>query len=417
MEPDGLRIAILTWDTPPMPSGLGRAAFEIAAALKGRGCDVTLIDASRPMGEAASMDGVAIRGCAVPPGAWRHVRRRAGIGHLVAPLFFRRALLDAHRERPFDVVEATNWYAPAALVGSIAPLVVRNSTPAIDAWSARAGLRDRADLRFAHRLEGRTARRAAALISNTAGHARLIERLYDLPARADHTIVPLALDPLTIAAGLAAPWFPLGPADGSPGEPPHLLFVGRAERRKGFEEALAAHVEVAGRRAAAGRRPPVLDIVGVEREQVDRRLRDVDPALAGTIVVHERIADAALHDLYGRAALVLAPSRYESFGLVYREAAAFGRPLVACAEDPAAREFVAGTGCGLLAETCAAAPIARAIARLLDDADCAERCRAAGLRAAATLSRAALAEATLAVHRRAVASQPAKGRSSAASSP
>ena len=369
-----------------MPSGLGRAAFEIASALRDAGRDVTLIDASRPFGDVTRIEDVGVVGAAPPSaGPWHRLRGVAGAGHLVAPLFFRRALAAEHARRPFDVAEATNWYAPAAFVRGL-PLVVRNSTPAIDAFSDAMSLRDRADLRFAHRLEARTARRADALISNTGSHAALIERLYDLPPSAEHAVVSLALAPETLRAGRAAGRPPEGP--------PRLLFVGRAERRKGFAETLTAHAALVQRWRADGREPPALDLVGVDVGQVDR---------ADGVVVHEKVDDDVLYALYAGATLVLAPSRYESFGLVYREAAAFGRPLVACAEDPAASEFVTETGCGVLAERCDAASIAAATVRVLDDPDLRERCGKNGLEAAARLSREALARETLTVYRRAAA--------------
>lgn len=414
-----LRVAILSWNTPPVPTGLGRAAFEIAGALAQAGSDVTLFDASRPSGEVATLDGIAVRGAAAPEGGrWARVRRLGGVGHLVAPLFFARALAAEHGRKPFDVVEATNWYAPAALLRRRGPrgrglrdlpLLVRNSTPAIDARTGREGWRDRLDLRFAHRLEARTARRADALISNTCSHAALIEDLYALPPHwrdtGRHRVVPLALDPLTVRAGREAS----APKD------LRLLFVGRAERRKGFAEALAAHLAVARERQAAGRPVPVLDIVGVGRAEVAAHMGDVDASLAATVATHERVEDAQLHALYAAATLVLAPSRYESFGLVYREAAAFGRPLLACREDPAAVEFVGETGCGLLAERCETGAVAATLRTLLDDAPLRERCRTAGLAAAAELSRERLARDTLAAYRHACA-QPASGRRSAATS-
>ena len=390
-----MNIAILTWDTPPRPSGLGRAAFEIASALRDRNARVTLIDASRPVGEAAEIEGLRIVGCAPPDaGVWATLRRRLGVGHLVAPRFFRAALMREHRAQAFDVVESTNWYAPAALLGRAAPpLVVRNSTPALDAWAAEASPRDRLDLRLAHRLERRTARGAAALVSNTRGHRDLIREVYGLSGDEDHAVIGLALDPRTVERGATA-----GPP---PTEPFRSLFVGRMERRKGFDEALAAYGLLVEALERDGRPAPVLDIAGVETHELAPRLARLPPAIARTVVAHGRVDDDVLHDLYAGATVVLAPSRYESYGLVYREAAAFGRPLIACAQDQAAREFVSETGCGVLAERCEARPLADALRALHDDPARRERLATRGRAAAAFLSRERLADETLAVYRRA----------------
>ena len=393
MSGAALRIAILTWDTPPRPSGLGRAAFEIAASLRDAGAGVTLVDASRPSGTAERIEAVGVIGCAPrETGLAPWLRRRAAIGHLVAPRAFAAAL---EGER-FDIVEATNWYAPAAaLPANGPPLVVRNSTPAIDAWPQARGLRDRLDLAFAHRLERRTARRAAALISNTRSHAALIERIYRPPPETLHAVIGLALDPATLARGERA-----GP---SRADPFRSLFVGRIEHRKGFAEALAGHLRFAQALHAAGRRLPAFDIAGVQAGELAPHLDDVPPEIAATVVAHGRVDDDELHDLYAAATVVLAPSRYESYGLVYREAAAFGRPLVACAEDPAATDFVRESRCGVLAERCAADAIAVRLRLLHDDAALREDCARRGRAAAAGLSRERLAAETLHVYEAALA--------------
>ena len=404
MPDKGLRVAILTWDTPPMPSGLGRAAFEIAAALRARGCDVTLFDASRPPGSSQRLLDIAVIGCAAPrQGPWAMLRRRAGLGHHVAPRFLARAFQAEHAQRPFDVAEATNWYAPALdLVNAPVPLVVRLSTPALDTLPGTIGLRDRLDLRHAHRLERACVRGADALISNTVGHKRAMERLYAIPPETRHRVIGLALDPATIAAGQAAAPPPEGP--------PRALFVGRRERRKGFDEAVAAHLLFAADRRAAGEAAPHLDIVGVESSDLAPVLCPADPALAATVTAHGRVADAQMHALMARATVVLAPSRYESYGLVYREAAAFGRPLVACAEDPAASEFVGQTGCGVLCERCEPEAIVVALRRLHGEPDLRRRARRAGLRAAGALSRERLADETLAVYAAARERRAPRGR-------
>ena len=382
-----MRVALLSWDFPPAPTGLGRAAAEIAAGLGEQGADVTVFAADRTGSEETGFGRVI--GCAPPtgsPGAW--LRRRAAIGHLVGPRAFLRAVRRAHAARPFDVVEATNWYAPAALLTrGPAPLVVRNSTPAIEGFPPLAGPRDRLDQRFAHRLEARTARRAAVLISNTAHHRERIDALYGIPPERPHHVIGLALASELIAEGAAAP-----PPD--PAGP--VVFIGRAERRKGFDEAVQGVVLANERRGRSGAAPIALSLVGLEPEDwrhAAARL-DLGPDAHAAIRCHGRADDREVRALLASASAVLAPSRYESYGIVYREAAAFGRPLVACAEDPSAREFLGAVPCGALAERCAAAPIADAIERALDQARL-PGFAAAGRAHAASLTRARLGEATL----------------------
>lgn len=89
---------------------------------------------------------------------------------------------------------------------------------------------------------------------------------------------------------------------GEPDEPPHVLFVGRLSPEKGVQELV---------QAAEGL---PLRIVG-----------------AGPLRVRSEgfVPPAELGPWYERAAVVAAPSRREGYGVVVREAMAWGRPVVA----------------------------------------------------------------------------------------
>ncbi|OQW46367.1 MAG: glycosyl transferase group 1 [Proteobacteria bacterium SG_bin6] len=106
-----------------------------------------------------------------------------------------------------------------------------------------------------------------------------------------------------------------------PGQPLRLLFVGFAWERKGgpllleIWKALRAHdplveLHIVGASPAAARGLP-----GV--------------VLHGRIDKSDRAAHARLSELYRRASFFVMPSREEAFGIVFCEAAAFGRPSVA----------------------------------------------------------------------------------------
>ncbi|SES24331.1 Glycosyltransferase involved in cell wall bisynthesis [Rhizobium sp. NFR03] len=395
-----MRTALIAWDYPPSPSGLSTAAREIAESLVAQGCDVTVFSGDRS-GTSMS-DGVRIVGCAIPErSGLGRLRTYAGIGHVAAPRRFRDALLSAHAAVPFDVVEATNWYAPAVLLGGRRdlPLVTRNSTPASWSRESRLSPRNRLDAWAADMLERRQANGSAALISNTAEHGRRIAELYGLDARRPHATIGLSLSQTVLTRA--------GEAEYPPAEEPfRLLFVGRAEARKGFHEFMDAIARVA-EEADAGLVPDFqVDLLGVPDSDLPEKL----PASARRRVhALGRQPDGVLFDLYEAAHIVAAPSRYESFGLVYQEAIAFGRPILASAEDPSAREFVGQTGAGLLASATEGRAIAERLRELLTSGTLREELRMKALRAAGTFTRATLGRQTLEVYQQAIAGHRGTG--------
>jgi glycosyltransferase involved in cell wall biosynthesis len=92
---------------------------------------------------------------------------------------------------------------------------------------------------------------------------------------------------------------------GEPDDPPHVLYVGRLSKEKGILEFVEATEGL----------PRV--VVG------DGPLRDRVPDAVGFVPPRELAA------YYERASVVVCPSRREGYGVVAREAMAYGRPVVA----------------------------------------------------------------------------------------
>ncbi|MCC0804991.1 glycosyltransferase family 4 protein [Methylobacterium sp. W2] len=390
-----MRTALLAWDYPPAPSGLSTAAREIAESLSALGITVTVFTLDRTgSGDHA---GVGVEGIGLPPASsLARLRLWGSAGHLAAPIAFRRAVLRAHARNPFDCIEATNWYGPAALLGGgdAPPLVTRNSTPAAFSREPAASLRDRLDGLAADRLERRQARASAGLISNTGEHAMRMTALYGLRPGRPHAVIGLSLPPEMLERARAAPY-----PEATDG-PVRLLFVGRAEPRKGFDLLLAA-AAILGAEGETGTLPAFeIALVGVSEADLPA---DCPAVARRRLRALGRIDAVALETAYGRAHAVLAPSRYESFGLVYQEALAHGRPVVACAEDASARAFIGGPGAGILAQEATGAALADAIRPLLLDSVLRLRLRDRALAASGAFDRARLGAETLALYERAIA--------------
>ena len=103
-----------------------------------------------------------------------------------------------------------------------------------------------------------------------------------------------------------------------------LLFVGRAEERKGLPVLLASF------QALVEHVPSRLTVVGADPEEISRRVSD--PDLMNHIDVLGKVSDSVLWRQLGEADLLCAPSLAgESFGMVLIEAMAAGTGVVASA--------------------------------------------------------------------------------------
>ncbi|MBK8988413.1 MAG: glycosyltransferase family 4 protein [Chloroflexi bacterium] len=107
--------------------------------------------------------------------------------------------------------------------------------------------------------------------------------------------------------------------------PLRILFVGNLIRRKGLHTLLAALTYL----------PPrswLLDIVGdptVDPTYVQRHVRPAIRQLnQGQITQHGAVSNWTLAALYNQSHVLVLPSEYEGFGIVYIEAMGFGLPVI-----------------------------------------------------------------------------------------
>ena len=150
---------------------------------------------------------------------------------------------------------------------------------------------------------------------------------------------------------------------GEPDDPPHVLFVGRLSPEKGIHEFLAA-------------------TEGLPRVIVGAGPVDVPEAVGF-------VPRAELGPYYERAAVVCAPSRREGYGVVAREAMAYGRPVVATRVGGLVDAIEDGVT-GVLVESDGLRP---ALERLLADAHLRSRLGDAARARSASISGEALAAA------------------------
>lgn len=221
-----------------------------------------------------------------------------------------------------QIVEAPLWDAEGFVFSLIKPipLVIRLETPLfkvaeIQQWPITK------DLRFANWMEGEAVRRADRAIAISKDIGSLIGRHHNI-LNEHIELCPLGIE-LPDENQLS-----VNPKDNNL----NILFVGRLEKRKGIETLFKAI-------------PVVLDklqdtqfyIVGKDTDLApdggsykQYLLKNLDKKYHGNVKFIGYVNDTELKNYYKNCDLFVAPSLYESFGLIFLEAMAWGKPVIGC---------------------------------------------------------------------------------------
>ncbi len=325
-----MRIGILTTFLkldPISDSGIGLLYRALADALVEQGHAVHVVHpTTQPAVAAKAHRELAPKWtCDIVPAALpRVVRRMAASGSWQRQALFERfwaaaatsrALARACAAKDLEIIETHTFAAPALffLCRRRRPPVVSRVATTTSQMLRSSGEYSRA-IRLLAWAEIRATRTSDALLTHSEAHRDQICSLegYD-PRR--FGIVPLGIaDPGFVAGG------PAGPAL-------EFFFVGRFTSRKGVDILLSAIPKVA---AACPEATFVLagdQDGGQEWRAFCASHSDLVPR---RVSAPGRIPEGELDRLYRRCSVFVAPSRYESFGLIYVEAMARGRPVVGC---------------------------------------------------------------------------------------
>lgn len=341
-----LRILHLAFEDHRRPGsgGGGVRTHEIDRRLAAAGHQVTVVTTNYPGATRRVEEGVTYRPLGLP---WGYVTSIVSY-HLCTPLvvLFTRADL---------VVE--DFAAPMSSV--LVPLWTRRPTVAVVQWlfASQTSERYRVPFWLPERLGLRLHRRFVAVS--------------EYMAEAIKATNPRALTHV-VGGGVTNPTGAGGSEDRRAG----VVYLGRLQSRaKGLDLLFSAVA-----RLTDAHPDVVVNVAG------DGPARQELADLAATLGLGERVRfidrveGDAKWDLLRQAAVVVVPSRFESFGLVILEAFSAGTPVVAF-DLPAIRELVTPE-CGILVEPFDVTALADSLHRLLADPHLAARMgRAAGARA------------------------------------
>jgi hypothetical protein len=147
-----------------------------------------------------------------------------------------------------------------------------------------------------------------------------------------------------------------------------VLYAGRFEGRKGTDALLAAIPELCEKFKFAR-----FVLVGEDRTLPDGstlggafRARHSGASFLDRVVFAGEVSDAQLEQHLQNCDIFVAPSRYESFGLVFLEAMMFAKPVVGCRAG-GMNEVIEDGVTGLLAEPGDVSSLVSAFSALLND--------------------------------------------------
>jgi L-malate glycosyltransferase len=361
-----MHICFVTADSPPRQmSGIARQRLVLAQALARMGHDVSLVCCGEPPHTTVEQ-GVRVR--RVGPGQIRHFSSISP--SLDTMLTASQALLegvrDVDRVQAIDIIDVPLWGLQGFVVAEReqARTVVWLQTTSMHMLRVEQrspGPDDRARIQ----LEQRMLMRAAGVLA-------------DSQSVLDDTAADYGLPSLRDRAGLAHLGLPVDPRPlrtPSTGDDVEALVVGRLERRKGTRELFEML-------PALLTRCPNLRVrfAGADNSAEDGwrastgqtyadyfRSRHAD--VASRVIFEGYVSEARLHEAYGAADLVIAPSLYESFGFVFLEAMRAGLPVVTFGAGGAQEIFENGEAHGgVLIAPGDDEAFAHAVARLAGDA-------------------------------------------------
>ena len=384
-----MKIGLVTPYSWTVPGGVNAHVEHLAAELDARGHTTSILAPVGVMLGRRRVDSrrLAATGRLIPLGSAVPVPSNGSLAYLNASPRIIPRMDRALRHLDLDVLHVHEPFVPSVSVAA----VLMATSPVVATFHAAVGEPDMYDRwgwlarMVAERLDARLAVSDAAL---------------EIPAErfpGDYTVIP---------NGVATTVF--APAQVAPKVPGRILFIGRAEPRKGLAVLLQAFVALRRSRPDA-----TLVVAGATRREVfdaAAAAGDGVPVDLDGVTALGWVGDEEKVRRLGEAELVCVPSvRGESFGLVLVEALAAGTPVVA-SDLPGYRSVLRDGVAGRLTPPGDPVALTETLALVLGDALLRRRLSAAGLAVAESYSWERVAGQLEEVYRRVAALELPRGR-------
>jgi glycosyltransferase involved in cell wall biosynthesis len=259
------------------------------------------------------------------------------------------------RRYNIDIIETTSYFSLCyfSFYKKIhIPIVVRVSTTFSQILSQHYPFSSRA-LDILGRIEIAFIKKCKYLITHAGSHASELEKLYGID-QTKFEIVP---------HGITLPDTKYREAEENPHPIIKVLYTGRFEYRKGTDILLEAIPKVLQENKGV-----LFELIGHDSGHAYQNAftasQDVD--ICKKVTFRGRVDEQSLSQAYSSCDIFVAPSRYESFGLIFIEAMSYGKPVIAC-DVGGVSEIVTKDYNGLFAESGNAESLANEIVRLIKD--------------------------------------------------
>lgn len=364
-----LRIGLMTGDYPPEKTGgVGRWTYLLAMGLTRLGHEVHVLALGRGHNTVTFEDNVWVHRLVPVPSPYRRLDLpfslpEIAVDHMVA---FKTELDRCSEETPFNIISSPIWLNPglAALIEPRYPVLITLHSAYALIQPHKIDWHELTPYYLNHvapmiAMEKYVFAHAPFLIANSRPILEEYESAFGASPAGRVYVVPHGIEPVEGAEGRCGEI-----------EVCNVLYVGRLERRKGIDLLLAVIPDLCARF-------PYLrfTICGEEvgEDPTERpyaeRFRESwgdDPAVSGRVNFTGYVAEDELQRLYGSCQIFVAPSRFESFGLIFIEAMAHGKPVIAL-EAGGATEIIDSGVDGILVPPEDTSALAAAIARLAED--------------------------------------------------
>ncbi|MBD1363973.1 glycosyltransferase family 4 protein [Mucilaginibacter sp. ZT4R22] len=265
-----------------------------------------------------------------------------------------KVLNAAIRKHSIDVVETSSYFSLCYFQlykRNTVPIAVRVSTTFSQIMNDHYPFKSRG-MDLIARMEIAFIKKSKHLITHAQNHALELEQLFGI----NHSRFQIIPHGVTLPASAPAKTVKAGPVQ--------VLFVGRLEYRKGIDVLLAAIPLV------LKAKPNVqFNIIGADTgdEYQNRFIADTDLTILQKVTFRGKVSDEHLQQAYRDCDIFVAPSRYESFGLIFIEAMSYGKPVIGC-DAGGMPEIITNNYNGLFAITGDAQSLADKLILLIEDA-------------------------------------------------